>query len=290
MIKYCECCNKPIDLDNIYGSGRFCNISCKNKFISKKQKPKERKRKEVICKNCGKTFLTTIGSKKIFCSFECSSHFSGNKSRKHSKETKERISKSMNIFWSNHIIEKPIVEKPKRYCETCGKEICFTNKTNFCKEHYKVSFSPETLLKLRESGQKVAAKRQNRSYNEIRFCNLLKEHYDNIINNERFFNGWDADIILPDLKVAILWNGPWHYKDIFGQLKQIQNRDKIKYSEIVKAGYMPYIIVDFTSKNEEKCQKEFKRFLEFANMLKLASYSHKVDSEGAVPSIRTNIE
>ena len=28
------------------------------------------------------------------------------------------------------------------------------------------------------------------------------------------FNGWDADVILPDLKIAIMWNGIWHYKQV----------------------------------------------------------------------------
>ena len=28
------------------------------------------------------------------------------------------------------------------------------------------------------------------------------------------FNGWDADIILTDLKIAILWNGKWHYEKL----------------------------------------------------------------------------
>lgn len=28
------------------------------------------------------------------------------------------------------------------------------------------------------------------------------------------FNGWDADIIIEDLKIAILWNGKWHYEKI----------------------------------------------------------------------------
>lgn len=43
----------------------------------------------------------------------------------------------------------------------------------------------------------------------------------------------------------------------------IQNRDKIKYNEIVKKGYMPYIVVDFTSGKESTVQKELKRFEQF---------------------------
>lgn len=49
------------------------------------------------------------------------------------------------------------------------------------------------------------------------------------------FNGWDADIIIPNIKVAVLWNGKWHYEQIKKghSVKQVQNRDKIKLKEIV---------------------------------------------------------
>ena len=36
------------------------------------------------------------------------------------------------------------------------------------------------------------------------------------------FNGWDADIILPDYKIAILYNGKWHYEEISKQVSLIQ--------------------------------------------------------------------
>jgi len=47
-------------------------------------------------------------------------------------------------------------------------------------------------------------------------------------------------IILDDYKVAILWNGPWHYKQLKIKnfsLKQVQNRDKIKIKELTNSGW-----------------------------------------------------
>lgn len=73
------------------------------------------------------------------------------------------------------------------------------------------------------------------------------------------------------MKIAILWNGVWHYENICGQLKQVQNRDKIKYSEIVKAGYMPYIIVDLGKFSKKKCFKELERFNSFIESLNIAA-------------------
>ena len=76
------------------------------------------------------------------------------------------------------------------------------------------------------------------------FCELCEKHFKNVKHNEQLFNGWDADVIIEDIKVAILWNGPWHYRKLFKshKLKQIQNRDKIKVKEIENFGYTPYII------------------------------------------------
>jgi len=84
----------------------------------------------------------------------------------------------------------------------------------------------------------------------------------NLPDNAVMFNGWDADIIIPDLKVAILWNGPWHYIEISKtqKLKQVQNRDRIKLREIINCGYRPYIIED-VKREKNKVEKEFKTFI-----------------------------
>jgi hypothetical protein len=82
------------------------------------------------------------------------------------------------------------------------------------------------------TGGKASAKvRQLRSKKEIELFKLCQSYYSNVLSNHIISDNWDADIVLPDHKLAILWNGPWHYKDmgIKGvSLKQIQNRDAIK--------------------------------------------------------------
>ena len=74
------------------------------------------------------------------------------------------------------------------------------------------------------------------------------------------FNGWDADVIIEDIKYAILWNGPWHYRKITEEhsVEQVQNRDKIKIHEIEQAGYTPYVIKDNGSYNPEFVEQQFK--------------------------------
>ena len=71
------------------------------------------------------------------------------------------------------------------------------------------------------------------------------------LHNECLFNGWDADIIIKELKLAILWNGSWHYREMnFNNhsLKQVQNRDRIKLKEIKKLGWKFIIVKDYDSK------------------------------------------
>ena len=79
------------------------------------------------------------------------------------------------------------------------------------------------------------------------------------------FNGWDADIILPDLKIAVLWNGKWHYEKITKKhsVKQVQNRDKIKIQEIIQTGYKPYIIKDMGKYKVNFVKDEFEKFQKY---------------------------
>lgn len=87
------------------------------------------------------------------------------------------------------------------------------------------------------------------------------------------FNGWDADIIIEDLKIAVMWNGPWHYKQIgkpskYRSLEQTQNRDKIKLKEIKNCGYFPYVIKDMGKYNKSFVEEEFKIFLAYLRINK----------------------
>ena len=75
------------------------------------------------------------------------------------------------------------------------------------------------------------------------------------------FNGWDADIILLEEKIAILWNGKWHYEKITKKhsVEQVQIRDRIKIDEILKSGFKPYIINDMGKYNKEFVNSEFEK-------------------------------
>ena len=99
------------------------------------------------------------------------------------------------------------------------------------------------------------------------FASLCENHFENVLTNEPMFNGWDADVILIDQKIAVLWNGKWHYEEIMEgtSLKQIQNRDKIKMKEIKKTGYRVHVVKDMGKHDSQFVESAFESFLEMVN-------------------------
>ena len=186
-------------------------------------------------------------------------------------------------------------QKKIAYCVDCGKELiiykrassktcrcdnCRKNhirqrrlqyRLNFLNNDYEIHFgrkySKESWLALHNGGCKGIQHQGDlrRSKNEIEFCKLCEEYFDNVKHNESIFNGWDADIIIEDIKFAILWNGPWHYKQITKShsVKQTQNRDKIKVKEIEECGWTPYIIKDMGKANKDFVKEKFDEFLKY---------------------------
>lgn len=199
-----------------------------------------------------------------FCSQSCAARYNNIKRRPKTEEQKKRISQSI-----KSTLEKKGISHQQSFCKACGRSVC--KNATYCKScspRFR-SISEETRQKLSKAGRKGAAslKSARRSNNEKYFAELIHQKYNDSIENVTMFDGWDADVIIPSLKIAILWNGKWHYENIMGDLKQIQNRDKIKYGKIVAFGYMPYIITDLGKFSKVKCEAEFKRFEEFLSLL-----------------------
>ena len=206
------------------------------------------------CLECHKTF--TKSNKEIkrspnhFCCHSCSATFH-NKNRTKIKKTDIQ---NMKI----KIARRKIFSI--KYCINCNQSF-ITPKRKTC------SLSCELHMRQlgAQRGGRASVKTQSayrRSKNEILFaekCSLLD---DTLSTNEAIFNGWDADIILPKYKVAILWNGAWHYKKITKKhsVLQVQNRDKIKTDEIIKTGFIPYVIKDMGKYNPIFVQEQFDIF------------------------------
>lgn len=203
------------------------------------------------CPGCKEFFEIdkTRKYQKTFCSRSCSNK------REHSEETKNKISNKLkkDLMYFTCINEK------------CNCQFTSSNqKAKFCSRS-----CSNNSLQQKESGRKyglISASLQSetrRSKNEILFYNLCKNKFKKVLHNKRMFNGWDADIIIEDFKMAVLWNGKWHYEKITKKhsLKQVQTRDNIKIKEIIKCGYTPYIIKDLGKFNKSFVEYEFNKFI-----------------------------
>jgi hypothetical protein len=190
-----------------------------------------------VCLICGITFefkvKPSIKSRK-YCSNKCIGTMSS-KTRVHKdKLLNEKCPKekcqiilidSLTCLGCGILFETPS-SKPKKYCSKCARTI------------------------------------NSRSKNEIYFSELCKEWFSNVLENEKMFDGWDSDVILPDKKIAIAWNGSCHYKQIWNNqsLKQVQSRDKIKTKIIEKYGYDFYVIQDMGKANKKFVEEQFEIF------------------------------
>lgn len=164
----------------------------------------------------------------------------------------------------------PVTLKPIS-CPTCKKEFQPRMATKkFCtlecsKEQWKTEEYKQNAKKNGQKGGKVSAQKQSRrSQNEVYFAQLCQEYF-HITTNETFFDGWDADVIIHKDKIALLWNGIWHYKQISKtqSLVQVQARDKVKTAIIEKYEYAPFIIKDMGKHNKGFVEQEFAVFLLF---------------------------
>lgn len=222
----------------------------------------------VYCKKCGNEYTVVCtndeyhkGNYKQYCSSKCA-HI-----RVLSKESRAKISESLYKTLGT--------EPPSQLnCYKCGKSISHKSKSGWCQEcirtHYKefreqFPLSDDAKSKLSVAGRKGIATQAEvrRSKNEIEFCNLCEQHFSNVEHNVPIFNGWDADVIIHDIKYAVLWNGKWHYEKITTDhsVEQVQNRDRIKINEIIKYGYTPYVIKDIGKHKKSFVKDEFDKFI-----------------------------
>lgn len=172
-----------------------------------------------------------------FCSKSCSASYNGSKRAPRSPESRAKTSISVRSRPKNIIKFTPI-----SMCCTCEK---WFQRMPGC---FPKTCSKKCYTELRSKiGKKSAASRTIRSVDEVKLFDLCKSQFRLVTHNDPIFNGWDADILIHDTKTAILWNGPWHYKEMSGlkhSLKQVQNRDRIKKNEIESAGWVCMIFED----------------------------------------------
>jgi len=215
------------------------------------------------CKNCDKKEAVKYSkySTGEFCCRECARAFSTKNKRKEINEAISLASKGKG---------NADVNLKCRFCEDIFTVEWKKRSQKYCSKSCAASFKMKSGLGSILGKKSVSAQSTiRRSKNEIYFGELCKEKFIDVKFNEAIFNGWDADIIIEDLKIAVLWNGKWHYSKIKEKhsVEQVQNRDRIKQEEIAKAGYNFYIVKDMGKYNKEFVEKIFEDFLVFLKLL-----------------------
>lgn len=232
---------------------RFCSQKCNNEINNKNL------HQELNCTSCNKLFKKSNSEFKKskngnhFCSKSCSA--------KHNNKLRnvDVIEKQKNTL--KKTIENKKDNKIDRNCLVCNKSIKNKRKKQLlcsrsCSSTYNNNKNRDKLVKAGLKSCNIQ-KEKRRSKNEIYFSELCKNEFSNVLINEPIFDGWDSDIVLPDLKIAVLWNGIWHYKKIKKEhsLEQVQCRDRIKIEKIKEKSFTPYIIKDL-GKHDKKFVEE----------------------------------
>ncbi len=192
------------------------------------------------CKVC--SVIIPYEKRHNVCCSRSHSAILANKGRCQTEQSKEKISESLKIrakeFYS------PYTKIHYAICEICDKSFIWNSIDCGSKRFCSKECSSTHRSNLAKVNPGLGTKR---SIDEIALFELCFNHFEKVTSNEKLFNDWDADILIYDNKTAILWNGPWHYKEMnIGKhsLKQVQNRDQIKKLEIEKAGWNLIVFED----------------------------------------------
>ena len=114
-------------------------------------------------------------------------------------------------------------------------------------------------------------RKSRRSKIERKFYDLLVKEFPNLdilSNDKTMLDGYEADVCIPKLKLAIEWNGIVHFKPIYGQTKldKIQTIDADKLEIAANKDINLIVIPDLVS-NDKILQKAFRDVRDIINKL-----------------------
>jgi hypothetical protein len=234
--KNCQCCNILLPFDK--RNNTYCSTACANTGTKKSKNYVP----TTFCGYC-KEPLSFYKRNNTFCSVRCSA----NNQIKDTSTIRPKTTKVVNKtnIYKNHPPELVT-------CHCCNNEFEVT-ASYYHKRKIKI-FSCQNELCIKSTklavasltGKKSASSRCLRSKQEIELYNMCSKLF-NVTHNEIIADGWDADIIFPDHKIAVLWNGPWHYKEMGHSnhsLNQVVTRDCIKIQLFENLGWKVLIYQD----------------------------------------------
>lgn len=242
----CLCCNNEfIKKQNIVV--KYCSLSCSNihRAIIKNKKDEDAYNiNPNKCKHCNSMILFK-NRKNKFCNTSCAAKYNN---LKHSPESRCAQRTTLIQNWVN---DEKIIYQCNVFFNTCVScNNIFTAKlltTRICSPHCYTELKRVNMLTNNRAqiqgslgGRVTASKRIIRSKDEIKLYEKIKQICPDALSNHIIKDGWDADIVIPSKQIAVMWNGPWHYKNLGikgHSVKQVQNRDQIKQKLFTQEGY-----------------------------------------------------
>lgn len=213
--------------------GRFCSAACKRDHFFPHN---------ATCAECGTSFRraeTEIAKvERTFCSQRCSATFYNR--QKWGELRKGRVpiqrckgNRTTYISWE---IRKPRPSKPIRHCQTCGNE---TKNHSYCNGTCRNRALNKLIKGSRSKAERVLTTALHEAYPDW----TISE------NDRTVLNGLELDIYIPEIRLAIEWNGVFHYEPIhgIGHLDKIMKKDNIKIEKCREIGVELIIICDRTS-------------------------------------------
>lgn len=243
--RYCNTYFNPNILRKLY-----CSKECSAKYHNK-----NRKKFKLSCNNCDTEFYSKHKEQK-YCGLKCSNE----------RFSKEKYSEMGKKGRSLQLKEKILLKDTIRECLYC--------KNNYTPRHsvqkYCSSACSHIHVNILIKNGVINTNSNNRGKGEIYFADLCIKYFgdEDIICNQKIFkdkNGglWDADIIIKSLKLCVLYDGIFHFKQVKKQmnLAQIQSRDKLKRNIIIRNGYTYYTVKDLGKFNKQFVINEFNLFI-----------------------------
>ncbi len=203
------------------------------------------------CETCGAPHRGSYGSGR-FCAKACAASFATSKGR---AEISAKTS-ATNTAKHTRIIA----------CAGCGEQFRAPRKrSRYCAR----ACTPQrnrTAAQYSAMGRRSAASVPRRSRGEIALAELCSAQGWTITTNDPIFSGWDADILIHDLRIAVHYDGPCHRRKIYqGQsLDQIQTRDRIKRRQVRSHGWTNHTIADDGSYSAAFVRAQFARLVSVA--------------------------
>ena len=212
----------------------------------------------VACEACGTPHAGSYGSGR-FCGVSCARRYATASRR---AEISRRVSRTL-------------TRRKAIPCGSCGLHFMPRRKsTRFCSRSCAMVSRMNAPGVARDLGQRSAKSQgdRRRSQGEIELASLLSERF-NVLTNARIFDGFDADIVLPDQRIAVHWDGPWHRRKICEghSVKQVQTRDRLKRRIARRLGYRNITIRAEGKYNRSDVLRAFESVLRVANRATVAT-------------------